>query len=100
MCTSFDKKLQKKTSSLLPGLGKKVKNLKAGFLHISSVDGLSQKAANYPSLWRCAAEEVQMTLIFYVNGGAVRPGNHLVSLSQPKPGVNIVIFHTPPPPAV
>ena len=75
------KSCKKKTSSLLPGLGKKVINLKAGFLHISSVDGLSQKAANYPSLWRCAAEEVQMTLIFYVNGGAVRPGNHLVSLS-------------------
>ena len=56
--------------------------MKAIFLHNSSVDGLSQKAANYPSLWRCAAEEVQMTLIFYVNGGAVRPGNHLVSLSH------------------
>ena len=30
-----------------------------------------QKATNYSSQWRWVGKEVQMTLIFYVNGGVV-----------------------------
>ena len=30
-----------------------------------------QKATNYRSQWRWVGKEVQMTLIFYVNGGVV-----------------------------
>ena len=56
---------------------KKVINLKAKFLR--TLNGLSKKQQIILPHGGWPAKEVQMTLIFYVNGGAVRPGNHLVS---------------------